>query len=173
MPEIAIDVTDLLNRHCALEQEALASLSPSVYGDALPRWVYAQERTPYWMNRIVTMEPELAYDADAGEEATVEVLTVEMQLVYAPIQSGMDGEVEAALNVALPQMVAYFRRRAWLQTSAYSEPMPYLRSAVITLASGATPLPATPDGGQRIGLLFRSRCEFITPLDQEYLGDAP
>lgn len=173
MPEVPIDVGDLLDRHCALEVEALAALSPSVACDAVPRWVYAQERTPYWMNRIVTMEPELAYDADAGEEATVEVLTVEMQLVYAPIQSGMDGEVEAALNAALPQMVAYFRRRAWLQTVAFPTPMPYLRSAVITLASGATPLPATPDGGQKVGLLFRSRCEFITPLDQMYLGDAP
>jgi hypothetical protein len=170
MLELPIDVQALLERHAALEVEALAALSPSVACDAVPRWFYAQERTPYWLNRLVTLTDVDDYAEDAGDEGALDEATVEMFLVYAPSTSGMEGEVEAAMNAALPQLVAYFRRRAWLQTAAFPDPLPYLRSAVIALAQGSTLAPPTPDGTQRVGMLFRSVCRFITPIDQEWLG---
>ena len=170
MPEIPIDVQKLLERHAALEIEALAALSTPITCDAVPRWFYAQERTPYWLNRLVTLTDVDDYAEDAGDEGALDEVTVEMFLVYAPSQSGMDGEIEAAMNAALPQIVAYFRRRAWLQTVAFPTPMPYLRSAVVTLAQGSTLAPPTPDGSSRVGMLFRSVCRFITSIDQEWLG---
>lgn len=159
------DVNELIARLVAIEQEASAALLIGQQVNAVPLWFYTQEGTPYWVNRTAQIGDD---QQTAGDEGSIDSVTVEMGLIYGEVTAGFDGEVETTVNEILPGLVAFLRQRVRLQSTTYSNSMNYLYGCHISLTSNLTEFPPTPAGARRIGILFRASCQFYVPVEQDY-----
>jgi hypothetical protein len=159
------DVTELLARLVAIEQEDTPAIIGLPTVDAVPQWLYAQERTPFWINRVVTISDDTE---TVGDEGSLDAVIGEMGLIYGEPTAGIDAEVETAINALLPDLLLVLRKRLWLQSAAYPTPMAWLNQCRISLASNLTEFPPTPVGARRMGVLFRAHCQFFYPVEQDY-----
>lgn len=160
------DVTELLLRLVAIENEASAALLPGLLVNAQPLWFWQGEASPYWINRIATIgdDPETT-----GDEGSIDAVVAEMGLIYGEPGAGFEAEIETKVNTVLPQLLVLLRQRYWLQSAGtYVAPMLYLNQCRISLASNLTEFPPTPAGARRVGILFRAVCQFIYAVEQDY-----
>ena len=170
---MAIDAKQLLARYCVLEEEATLAIGFTT--NAVPRWLYQQERPKYWRNRIAQVQLETAYNEDDGQEYDVYRYTVEAQLVYAEASAGYDGEKDEDLLDIFPQIQEYIDAREVLQSSRvinaaqpYLDGMPYLRYQHFTGGVEYVTFPYGTAGGVQIGSSFLFTCVFDKYVAQAF-----
>lgn len=162
---MAINTSELLARICAIEEEATAAIG--VTSKAVPRWLYQQEQTPYWRNRIGNVQ--LVTDAsDDGQEFDVYRYTVETVLHYANASAGYNGEMDEAILAAFPQIIQVMDEREVLQSAAYPVGMAFLRYAYFQAGQGYLTLPYGAAGGVQIGSAFTWTIVFDKQILQAY-----
>ncbi len=162
---MAVDASELLARICAIEQEATTAIG--VTSQAVPRWLYQQEATPYWRNRIGSVQ--LVTDSsDDGQEFDVYRYTIETVLHYANASAGYNGEMDEAILAAFPQIIQVMDEREVLQSAAFPVGMNFLRYAYFTAGQGYLTLPYGAAGGVQIGSAFTWTAVFDKSILQSY-----
>lgn len=162
---MAIDAKELLARICAIEEEATTAIGFT--SKAVPRWLYQQEVTPYWRNRIAAAQLDVSV-SDDGQEFDVYRYTVESALNYANVSAGYDGEQDEDILEIFPQLIQYFDEREVLQSAAYPIGMTYLRNAYFSAGQGYVTFPFGAAGGVQAGSTFTWTCVFDKYIQQAY-----
>lgn len=164
---LTIDVSELKQRYCSLEKEALLSLNPSIVSEAFPRWYVKAETFPYWINRVPSLSAEEGAD-DYGDEGAIYVYTVNAVLVVAHVTSDIAGESDDLLDFVVPQVVEYIDARAHLQSEDFEDAMLFLRRASF-VTGGYTTLPPSVGGVSQFGVAFQWRNVFEKAIEQVFL----
>lgn len=168
-----IDLADALRRFCALEKEALATLMTAagtpVQCEAFPRWFVKNETFPYWVNRIGSIQAVDNPSEDYGEEFNTYYYTVVSRLVVAHITADYVGEVDEAIAIYVPIVIAYLDARELLQSAAYPVAATNLRFASFQTGSGYMTFPKSVGGVEQVGAEFVWRLEFDQDVNQAYL----
>lgn len=106
---------DVMARLAAMQSEAIVLRGDGIsqHGiDAVPYWPYQQEITPYFWNRINSMETE-----DISGDITIDRYSIEMGLVCGHFTEGYRGELPALVySEWIPSVLRYFRAQRWLNT---------------------------------------------------------
>ena len=158
--------TELLNRLCALELEAMTSIG--VRADAKPYFYHAQDSFPYFTNRIasnpVTSEGN-AEDIDNNSPLVI------IRLVVAHQTEGYRGQPESKMYEWGPVVKTYLQRRSnWLQCAAapYNTRMDNLQQAIVTDAGGFRVFTDSGIGALQVGREIQVQCIFDEYIEQVY-----
>lgn len=164
---MAINASELLARICAIEEAATVALTTPITSKAVPRWQYQQEETPYFRNRIVSVQL-ITDTGDDGQEVDSYRYTIGSAFHYANVSAGYDGENDEALLLIIPQMIQYFDEREVLQSALYPVGMAFLRYAYFTAAEGYVNFPYGAAGGLQMGATFAWTCVVDKFIQQAY-----
>lgn len=164
-----MDLEALLVRAAALEQEALAAMTPPIVADAVPYFFHAQEAFPYWTNRLssISAEDGAGADDDFGEEYERYSYEIIMRLAVGHVTDGVRSEYERTLGRIIPQVMSYFNARELLQSQAYPTAPDDVVRARIVACTGVDVLPIS-EHTQVIGTEFTLRVETVEYSDQAY-----
>ena len=157
--------TELLNRLCALELEAMTSIS--VRADAKPYFIHTQDSFPYFTNRVAT-NPR---GNDGSEELDLNNPLVIIRLVVAHVTEGVRGQPEGKLYEWGPIVSSYIENRSnWLQCAAapYNTRMAYLQEARVTDNGGFRVFTDSGIGALQVGREIQVQCIFDESVTQVY-----
>lgn len=161
---MATYMTELLNRVVAMQKEVMASLTPPVRADAVPRFYYTGEAFPYFTNRIA----DTPIGDDGSEDTDLNQPVVIMRLVVGHITEGYKGQPEARLYEWLPVIKTWFNERMWLQSAAYPLRMDNLQSARVTNNGGLRVFENAGIAAQQVGAEIQFQCVFYESIEQEF-----
>lgn len=165
-----VDMGNLKDRLCSLQEEALLALAVPAQSHAFPRWFVKATDFPYWINRSGMTASRRSAIASPGDEGEVYAYTFVGRLVWAHLTAGYIGENDEAIDLAVPQVIEYIDRREKMQSAAFPEPVPWLDDFGFTDGTGYAVFPPSPAGTQQVGAEFIWRAEFTLPNLQTYLG---
>jgi hypothetical protein len=157
-------MNELLARVVAIQKEAMASLTPPVPVDSVPRFNHVQEAFPYFTNRIA--DTPVSDDGSQDEDVNSPILL--MRLVVDHVTSGYRGEVEAKLYTWLPVIKTYFNERMWLQSAAYPLRMENLQSARVINSGGLRIFDNAGIAAVQVGAELQLQCIFPEFIEQVY-----
>lgn len=159
---MALELTELMARHAAIDIEALAALATPVTADSKPYFWHTQEAFPYFTNRLGPYS--VGFDSEDTDTIQIDVLK---RLVIAHLTSGYIVENDAKLTAWVAQVIEYYNEREWLQSAAYPDELRYLIRARIVSGTGYT-IFANSGIGQtiQVGTEFTVRCEFMHDILQ-------
>lgn len=165
-----INTSELINRLCALEVEAMNALATPLSSTAVPRWYWQQEQLPYWRNRISNVQL-ITTQGDDGEEMEMYQYTLEAALMYAQVSEGYNGELDEAILQIIPQVIEYIDARELLQsnTVGFEEGMNFLQKAWFVSGVGYNFFGKSAAGGEIVGPSFQFTAIFSKSLTQRYL----
>lgn len=165
-----IDLADALRRFCALEKEALATADGlPVECEAFPRWFVKNETFPYWVNRIGPVQAVDNPSEDYGEEFNTYYYTIVSRLVVAHTTADYAGEVDEAIAIYVPIVIAYVEARELLQSTAYPVAATNLRFASFQAGTGYMTFPKSAGGVEQVGCEFIWRLEYDQDVVPAYL----
>lgn len=157
-------MNELLARVVAIQKEAMASFTPPVPADAVPRFNYTGEGFPYFTNRIV--DTPISDDGSQDEDVNSPVLV--MRFVVGHVTTGYKGEIEGRLYTWLPSIKTYFNRRMWLQSAAYPARMENLQSARVINNGGLRIFENAGINAVQVGAEIQLQCIFDEFIEQAY-----
>ena len=145
LPPSPTDLDYLLFRLCQM-QEAVVPNS-----DAAPVFFYAQEKSPFWVNRVGAFTIELE-----SEEMQVVTYQVTMRLALNPVTSGIEFESERAIHTWLPTVTQYFGQRRQLKRTNADTGLDFLdpRGAVIVGGRADYDMVVSGSGNNLFGIDF-------------------
>lgn len=160
-----VDLTDILNRICALEQEGMLAASPSVGCKAVPRFIYTQEDFPYWTNRVAQMTAD-----DDSQDFRVYEYDITARLVIGHVTQGYRGQNDALLQAWLPHMIQWFDERELLQSTTYADApeTPLLRATVVGMLGFREFMNNSIGQTIQVGAEITIRCRFEEAITQAY-----
>lgn len=168
-----IDLADALRRFCALEKEALATLTNAdgnpVQCEAFPKWFVKCESMPYWCNRVGAVQAVDNPSEDYGEEFNTYFYTIVSRLVVAHLTADYAGEVDEAIAIYVPIVIQYVEARELLQSVSYPVAAINLRFASFQNGTGYATFPPSVGGAIQVGCEFIWRLEFDQDVVPAYL----
>jgi hypothetical protein len=154
-----IALRELKDRIGAIMVEALANLPTPVQAVSFPRWYVKSSEFPYLIHRSAPITSVFGAD-DYGDEIATYAYTVTSRLIYAHITAGYEGEVDEAIDDAIPQIIQYLDARELLQCADFPDAMQYIREANFQACSGFQEFPLSVAGTIQAGAEFLWRVEF-------------
>ena len=135
----------MLLRLCEM-QEAVVPNS-----DAAPVFFYAQEGSPFWVNRVGNFNIELE-----SEEIQVVTYSVTMRLVLRPVTAGIEFEAEREIHTWLSTVTQYFGQRRQLKRTNADTGLDFLdpRGAIITGGRADYDMSVSGAGNNLFGIDF-------------------
>ena len=157
--------TELLNRLCALEIEAMASIGVIAY--AKPYALHTQETFPYFTHRITSnpVTDNGSEDLDLNNPLAI------VRLVVCHVTEGYKGQPEDKLYEWGPVIKTYLQNRTnWLQTASgvYHARMNNLQSARVIDSGGFRIFENSGIAVNQVGREFQVQCIFDESVEQVY-----
>lgn len=157
--------TELLERLCLLEVEAMATIGVTAY--AKPYALHTQETFPYFTHRI-TANP---VSDNGSEELDLNNPLVIIRLVIGHATEGYKGQPEGKLYEWGPVIKTYIQNRTnWLQAASgpYQARMENLIAARVIDNGGFRIFENSGISVNQVGREFQVQCSFTEPIEQEY-----
>lgn len=161
---MAIDIQSALDRLCAIEKLALASLSTPVTADAVPYMIHQQESFPYFTHRVGPVSLD-------GDSQDIDVYEVEIvaRVVVGHIQEGYRGQPEGTLYTYIPALIEAINARELLQSPTYTTALVSLVGARVSSCAGLRIFETAGIQARQVGTEITVVCNFEDDLTQVYL----
>lgn len=149
-------LTDVLDRLVLMEK------TTNDFTDAVAAAFYAQEATPFWVNRVDSVQQELE-----SEQAVNVTFGITARLVVSYLTQDYELAAERMVAQLLPKILYYFSARRALMNTQTDDPIRYLRpeGAIITDADVVYGAQQTGIGAQQFAI------DFTFEIPMYYMSD--
>ncbi len=162
-----MDLTNLKDRACAIEQEAFLTLATPKELKTFNYYFATSEKLPYTTHRIQGLP--INYDGNSETEAFLNPRLV-IRVVVGHLTDKYRGENDAIIDTYISLLVPYFANRKWFQSVAYpTRPLDLIYSEPIDAGGFMVFDNRGFAGVSQVGFELVIACRFPQYVDQVYL----